>query len=149
MTLITPNHEKLKIISEIVREELYRHESMGGKYYDEHAGQIAARAIHTCMPELTKMQHTRLIVEAEHGVLLETDDVTSHKGVRVEAQLQRVAIQQLVILENIDGLPIDFSGYDLCAVLVPRYVDPDPQDIVFGQELYLPFSSIGRFESAA
>lgn len=150
MSLITPNHERLKIISEVVREELGQHESRGGKYYDEQAGKIAARAIHTCMPELAMMQQTRLIVEAENGLLLVDDDESvSQSDIHVEAKLERVSIQVAKsVIPGFDA-PVEYSDYDLYAVLVPRYIDPNPQDIVFGQELYVPFSGIERFESAA
>jgi hypothetical protein len=148
--LIPSNVERLRTISDIVREELDEHVREGGAYYDERAGQIAARAIQTIMPGLVDMQGSRVVVEAERGIAVLDDEAEqpSFAGVSVEAQLQRVSIQQAVHNLRIDGSELSYVTHDLFAVLTPRFLEPDPVDIVFTKELYIPFGSVENFDPA-
>ncbi len=147
---IPSNHERMQTISEIIREELNVHESNGGVYHDDIAGQIAARAVQTCMPSLASMRGERVLVEANAGISLQDSVASGFEGVRVEARLERVAIQSLVRIldESNPDQPLLLTTYDLFAVMRPRYVDPDPQDIVFGDELLIPFEEVRMFEPA-
>lgn len=147
--LLPNNSDRIQTISEVFRKDIERHEANGGTYYDEKAGQLAKEAIATCMPDLVKLQKERLIVEAARGITLQGDQVAHHEGLHVEASLARVSIQQLVSTIEDDELgSVALSNFDLFAVLVPHYIDPDPVDIVFGDELLVPFSEIEHFEPA-
>lgn len=144
---IPSNHERIQTISELFRADIDRHEAKGGTYDDEEAARLAAEAIQTCMPELAKLQNERLVVEAGQGIALEGKQFTRFEGLRVEAKLARVSIQQLVsTIKDEEFDSVRFSSFDLFAVLTPRYVDPDPTDIVFGEELLVPFAEVERFE---
>ncbi len=143
------NHERLQAISDVVREELSRHEEKGGVYHDLQAAIIAKKAIETCMPGLAELQNSRIIVEASAAVLLGDEDPLSLDGIHVEGAFQRISIQQVISSIESGETPLQLSTFDLCAVLTPQYADPDPRDLVFGKELYVPFKSIDLFEQAA
>jgi hypothetical protein len=147
--LIPSNAEKIKTISEIFREEINDHVNAGGAYYDDRAGQIAAQAIHTIMPDLVDMQGSRVVVESLSGIGSASNqdkDYSSFTGLRVEAELKRVSIQQAVHNLMIGDTGLSYVSYDLFAVLSPRFEEPDPVDIVFSQELYVPFGSVEQFD---
>lgn len=145
---IPRNHEKIQTISEVFREEMDKHEQAGGKYYDDTAVHIAGHAIQTLMPELVDMQRSRVIIEANTGISIENDtDTPSFEGIHVEALLERVSIQQVIADIALNPLT-RITRYELCAVLRPRYIDPDPQDIVFGNTLVVPFQEVQYFEAA-
>jgi len=143
--LLPQNHERIQTISELFREDMDRHEMEGGHYYDEKAGELAALAIKTLMPHLVDMQQTRVVVEADKGLLIEGEAPRAYEGVHVEATLERVAIQALMTRVGDDTL----NMYDLFAVFRPHYTDPEPDDLVFGNELFVPFADISKFEQAA
>lgn len=148
--MLTPkNHDKLQVISGIVQDGLGKLEEEDIPYYDPRAEKIAAHAIKTCMPELASMAGERILVEALQGVSIDGNDSAGHDHVRVHGVLQRVSIQRIVEQAYIEGTEFSTSRHDLCAVFTPRYVDPDPSDIVFGQELYVPFGTITEFERAS
>ena len=149
--LLPQNHEKIQTISEIFKEDMDRHEMNGGAYHDEKAGELAARAIQSLMPELADMRQTRIAIEANTGMVIEGSRSKAYNGVYVQATLERVAIQSMVTKFPADasGFSDQLNQYDLFAVFKPRYTDPNPQDLVFGQEILVPFSDITRFESAA
>lgn len=145
--LLPSNPERIQTISEIFRKDIERHEENGGTYYDERAGQIAKEAIETFMPGFASLRQQRLIVEAARGITLQGDQVARHEGLHVEAKLARVSIQQLTsTIEDEDFGSVALTNYDLFAVLEPRYKDPDPVEIVFGDALLVPFAEIERFE---
>lgn len=147
--LLPNNSEKIQTISEVFREDIARHEANGGTYYDEKAGQIAKQAIDTFMPGFAELRQGRLIVDAARGITLQGEQITRHDGLHVEAKLARVSIQQLTSTIEEEGLgAVSLTNYDLFAVLEPRYKDPDPVDIVFGDELLIPFADIERFDLA-
>ena len=145
---IPSNREKIQIISELFREGMDKHELTGGKYYDDTAVALAGHAIQTFMPEIASWQQNRVVVEANSGLLIDGANVTTLEGMAVEARLERVSIQQLIGNVAIGDIGLSIDHYDLFAVLRPRYVDPDPQDIVFGEEVMVPFSEVRLFEAA-
>jgi hypothetical protein len=142
-----PNHKKLQRISDHVRLSLMQHETQGGTYYDDTAEQIAGFAIQTVMPELASMRGERVEVEAERALAL-TDEKEALwlNGMRVEATFQRVGIQMIVstLYDTYSS-----SSYDVFAILRPHYIDPDPREIVFGDELYVPFERVSGFKLAS
>jgi hypothetical protein len=147
--LLPNNSERIQTISEVFREDLERHAENGGTYYDERAEQLAKEAIETFMPGFATLRQGRLVVEAARGITLQGEQVTRHDGLHVEAKLARVSIQQLTsTIEDEDFGAVSLTNYDLFAVLEPRYKDPDPVGIVFGDVLLVPFADIERFDPA-
>jgi hypothetical protein len=145
--LIPKNHEKLQVISEIVADGFDRLERDGVPYYDDQVFNLARQAIETCMPELLRMSGEVMTIEAMQGIsLLDSDNSTPFDGLHVRSVFKRVSIQQLLESATLDDVSLQTSTLDLCVVMTPAYVDPDPQDIVFGKELYVPFSFVTEFE---
>lgn len=145
---IPKNHEKLQVISEIIADGYGKLEQDGVPYYDDRVFGLAQQAIRDCMPELVRMSGEVMTIEASRGVSLEDTDSRSFNGLHVSGTFERASIQQLIEAAMFEEASLDMSTLDLCAVITPRYVDPDPQDIIFGKELYVPFSSITAFEPA-
>jgi hypothetical protein len=147
--LLPNNSERIQTISEVFRENIERHEENGGTYYDERAGLIAKEAIETFMPGLVNLQGQRLVVEAIQGIALHDERAVPHEGLHVEAKLTRVSIQQLTSTIKDKGFgTVALTSYDLFAVLEPRFKDPDPVEIVFGDALLVPFAGIEHFDLA-
>lgn len=153
---VPTNPERMQTISEIVAEKLEAHVRRGGTYYDDGAEAIAAQAIHTCMPQLPSLLDTRVTVAANSGLsLVESNtprvgfEAQHHQGIHVIGGLGRVSIQTIVSTMGAGPDALQMSRYDLFAVIKPRYMNPDPVDIVFGNELCVPFSGVTRFEPAA
>lgn len=144
---IPKNHEKLQAISEIVADGFDRLERDDVSYYDNRVADLALQAILVCMPELVRMYSEVMTIEAMQGVSIGDDDM-SFDGLRVSSIFRRVSIQQLIESATIEDVSLQTSKIDLCAVMTPVYIDPDPQDIVFGKELYVPFASITEFETS-
>lgn len=148
--LLPSNAQKLQTISEIFKDGMEALCAKGASYYDERAEQLAAQAIRSCMPELATFAQSRITAEALQGISLGDDEAQPFDGVHVGgAVLQRVSIQKIIEQVQIDGLEFETSTHDLCLVMVPTYLDPDPKDIVFGHELYVPFGTVVHFEPAA
>lgn len=143
------NHEKLQVISEVVADGFGKLDQEGVPHYDDRMFGLAQQAIRDCMPELVRMSNEVVTVEASLGVSVEEGDTPTYTGLHVTGTFHGVDIQRLIETAILDGMPLDMSAAELCAVITPRYVDPDPKDIVFGKELYVPFSAITEFESAA
>ena len=146
--LVPKNHEKIQIISGLISGGIDEAERRGAKYYDDSVAEFAATAIRDCMPELVTMQNSRIEIEASKGVSATDEDIRIFDGLFVEALLKRISIQKLISIETIEDEEFTISNYDLFAVVVPRYVDPDPIDIAFGSELYVPFGAVEKFEPA-
>lgn len=143
------NHEKLHLISDGVGEALANHVDTGGHYYDGISAHIAARAIHGIMPELMQLRKSRIVIEAGAGVALDIAGRSETlEGLRVEAQFERVSIQGLLATMGSGESALSMMSYDLCAILKPEYVDPEPLEIVFGEEIYVPFGSINLFNTS-
>lgn len=64
----------------------------------------------------------------------------------VGATLAAVQIQELHEIIGGGEDSVELVRHDLCAVLVPRFVDPDPVDLVFSDGLYVPFGSFRLLE---
>lgn len=146
---VSNNRERLQTISEVVRIQIAEHIEQGGAYYDERAGQIAARAIKEFMPELFAMSQQRLVVEADGGITFQNKEASFlGNGLRVEARLEKVGLQALIGIHS-DAelhLSVELSDYDLFAVLRPLYVNPEPVEIVFSDAVMVPFEEIQLFE---
>ena len=146
--LIPKNHEKLQVISEVIADGFERLEREGVPYYDDRVFDLAQQAIQTFMPELVRLSGEVMTIEAQQGVSIGDGDSMSFDGVRVRSIFKRVIIQQLLESAILEDVSLQTSTLDLCVVMTPAYIDPDPQDIVFGRELYVPFSSVTEFESS-
>ena len=143
--LVPKNHEKLQVISEIVADGFERLERDGVPYYDDLVFELAQQAIQTCMPELLRLSGEMMTIGGMQGVSIGEDSLTLD-GLRVSSIFKRVSIQQLLESATMEDVTLQTSTLDLCVVMTPAYIDPDPQDIVFGKELYVPFSSVTEFE---
>ena len=146
------NHEVMNIASEMMRQEYALHELEGGEYDDEMTKKIAQKVILTFMPHIMDFMHERVIVEAPQAHILNTTlakvagetltetDVRPVEGLHVEAKFKHVEFQPTIRREHLEG----YSGsllveeYDLFAVVRPQYVDPEPDAIVFGDEVMSP-----------
>lgn len=146
---ISKNHEKLSAISEIVHEEVSRHLEMGGAYHDDTSFLIAAKAIKLCMPELVNLSGERVVMQASRGISIELQEAAAYDGIAVSAKFERVCLQQLIEQMGDEENQIQIDSFDLCAVMRPVYLDPDPKDLVFGDELYVPFGAVEQFEAAS
>lgn len=143
------SREKLNSISEIVAGEIEGIVERGGTYDNDDAYEAAARAVRTIMPELVELSGERVAIEAYRAVGIEEEQKTkTYSGMFTQGVLRSIVIQQLVSEEMLDDIPIDTTMHDLCAVVVPRYADSDPGDIVFSQVLYVPFGTVTKFEAA-
>lgn len=143
------NDVLIRSISEVVSEQLAEHQKTGGHYYDERSGVIAATAINAIMPELVTLQKERVKVEMSAGFLIEGGAVHTLDRAFTEGVLARISIQQIVRLDDSLGTdtPLAFDDFDLFAVVEPRYANTDPSDIVFGDELLVPFREVQLFEA--
>ena len=144
-----PNHERLQTISDILKGDLEMLDAKGVPYYDPRAEKCAAFAIKTCMPHLGNLSGERVEVEGLQGISLDAQDVASYENIHVGGVFRSVHIQKIIETAGFEDREFSFSSFDLCAVIVPDYKDPEPTDIIFGKELYVPFSMITKFETAA
>lgn len=144
-----PYADQLRASSESFQESMNALQQQGVTYYDDRAYQAAKRAIQNFAPELLSMSGERIAVEAELGVGLEDGDPRKYGGLAVKAILRSVQIQEIHEFIEEDGSQIELVRHDLCALLVPKYVDPDPVDIVFSGELYVPFGTVTALNPAA
>lgn len=101
------------------------------------------------MPELGSLQKSQLVVDASRAIVLGDDLAESYEGVHVQATLTRISLQELVSTVPKTEPPLTYTSFDLCAVFEPRYIDPDPQELVFGQEVFIPFRDVTRFDIAS
>ncbi len=151
--LIPSNPDKLHACSTVVQDGLDRLNAEGIPYYHDRSEQIAAHAISVCMPELRDYAKQLITIEANTAVSIEQEDdersSNSLTGIHVGGILRSISIQQIIEQMTFDNANVETMRHDLCAVIVPRYYDPDPKDIVFGKELYVPFSEITGFELRA
>jgi len=150
------NHEVMNIASEMMRAEYARHELEGGEYDDETTKKMARRVLLTCVPHIMEFMHSRVIVEAPAAHVLNTNinefddgitteiDVRPIEGLHVQAKFKNVEFQPIVRQEEYNG-PLFVEQYDLFAVVRPQYVDPEPDAIVFGDEVMVPFREVSLF----
>ncbi len=169
------NHEVMNIASEMMRQEYALHELEGGEYDDPVTKKMARRIILSCMPHIMDFLHARVTVEASQAHLLVTSRVEAPSGVtsepkgdehlteavvdtdirpidglHVQAKFKNVEFQPTIRHEQLEG----YSGsllveeYDLFAVVRPQYIDPEPGEIVFGDEVMVPFREVNLFEAS-
>lgn len=137
------------IISEIVSSEIEEIVEQGGRYDDDSSYAAAVQAVKIIMPELVELSGERVAIEAYRAVGIEEEEKSrTYSGMFTQGVLRSIVIQQLVSEEMLDDMPVDTTMHDLCAVVVPRYTDSDPGDIVFSQVLYVPFGTVTKFEAA-
>ena len=153
------NHEVMNIASEMMRQEYALHELEGGEYDDEMTKKIAQKVILTFMPHIMDFMHERVIVEAPQAHILNTTlakvagetltetDVRPVEGLHVEAKFKHVEFQPTIRREHLEGYcgSLLVEEYDLFAVVRPQYVDPEPDAIVFGDEVMVPFREVSLF----
>jgi hypothetical protein len=147
----------MNIASEMMRQEYAQHELEGGEYDDETTKKMARRVLLTCVPHIIEFMHTRVVVEAPSAHILNTNidefvdgitadiDVRPIEGLHVQAKFKNVEFQPIVRQEDYNG-PLFIEQYDLFAVVRPQYIDPEPDAIVFGDEVMVPFSEIALFQ---
>ncbi len=152
------NHEVMNLASEMMRQEYAQHELEGGQYDDETTKKIARRVLLTCVPHIMKFMHSRVIVEAPVAHVLNTSinefddgittdiDVRPIEGLHVQAKFKNVEFQPIMRQDSYDG-PLFVEQYDLFAVVRPQYVDPEPDEIVFGDEVMVPFGEVALFQA--
>ncbi len=145
--MIQNNADQLHRISDIVSDEIERHIAQGGQYYDETASVIAARAIRDYMPQLATFQGNQVTVESQMALLAEGASYQRLSGARTKAVLSRVCIQQVIESTGEGDSEVVLSRHDLFMTLTPQFVDPDPDIIVFGNELYVPFCEVRRLDA--
>lgn len=141
--------DQLRACSDSFQDSMVTLQEQGVSYYDDRAYDAARRAIQTFAPDIVAMSGERAQVEADLGVALEEEMSRKYGGLAVNAILRGVQIQELHEVVEEGGAKIELVRHDLCALFVPRYVDPDPVDIVFSGELYVPFGSFTLLEPAA
>lgn len=143
--------EKLRTASDLFREEAGVLVEKGARYYDDAIFDTAVSALQRVVPEIAALAHSRVGVESGRVVSIDTRDHSSISfgGVVVEATLKGIILQELREEADFDGVALDRDVIDLCAVLLPRYVDPNPVDVVLRDELYVPLSGIRSLESVA
>lgn len=144
--LVPTQSEKLQVCSAVIQDELLQLHEEGIPYYSDRAAKIAAHAVMTFVPELSELARSTVLVEASQAVSIDNEDSLSFSGgIHVAGVLRSVQIQQVIEEANFEGIPLSSIRFDLCAVLTPKYIDPDPVDIIFGKELYVPFGAITEF----
>lgn len=139
---------QLRACSEVFQQSMYELQQRGVAYYDDRAYQAARDAIATYVPDVVAMSGGRVGVEAELGVALEGKTLRKFGGVAVNAVLHAVDIQELHEVIEEGGVSIELVRHDLCGLFVPVFVDPDPVELVFGDELYVPFGAITQLDPA-
>ena len=142
------NHEMMNITSELMRTEFALHELEGGEYDDDTTKQMAQRVIFSCMPHIADFLQQRVIVEAPKAHLLDNDDPRPIEGLHVEAKFKNIEFQPVLKKERLEGFmgSLLLQDYDLFAVVRPQYHDPEPDEIVFGDEVMVPFGEVTLFE---
>ena len=149
------NAEKLRRISRYFKDGVaeLEQDAADSSYnfsQNDHAFDIARRAIEQFMPELVALTNERVRVGSELGICLSRDkrEQDTHEGISVLATFRAIEIQSSIERMEISDGDITFTNYDLCALFIPKFVDPDPVDIVFGGELFVPFGRIEEFTAA-
>ena len=153
------NHEVMNIASEMMRQEYALHELEGGEYDDETTKMMARRVLLSCVPHIMEFMHERVTVEAPQahvlttkltkvaGETLDETDVRPIEGLHVEAKFKNVEFQPTIRREHLEGYTgsLLVEEYDLFAVVRPQYIDPEPDAIVFGDEVMVPFREVSLF----
>jgi hypothetical protein len=155
------NHELLNVASELMRQEFAIYELDGGEYDDAVAKLMAKKIINACMPQIMDYLNERVVVEASKAHLIETKpaepsvldtpdatDVRPFDGLHVEAKFKHVEFQPVILNEHIEGFngSLIIQDYDLFAVVQPQYFDAEPDEIVFGDAVMVPFGDVTRFD---
>lgn len=119
--------------------------AQGISYDDDRAYDAARSAIQLIAPGLLTVSGERVGVEADTGVAIEGKRARFFGGIAIGAELRRVSIERIQQDEQLEGIRLSTVRHDLCAVLVPDYLRPDPIDLIFMSEIYVPFSSLVGF----
>lgn len=146
--------ERMNTIAEIVKLEVDTHITEGGMYYDDQAKLIARKAMVSCMPDMPNFLQRSIVVDSEDSLLFEDlggkplkgTTVKKIEGVHVLARLSKIELQAFRLTTPELGGEIDLYDYGMFAVMEPVFVDPNPGEIAFGDELYIPFGGVMSFE---
>ena len=117
---------------------------------NDHVFVIARNAIEKFMPELVALTDERVRVGSELGICLSPDgrSQSAHSGIGVLATFRAIKIKSSIeTLETSDGA-VTLTNYDLYALLIPKFADPDPVDIISEGKIFVPFGQIEAFEAA-
>lgn len=155
------NHEMMHVASEMMRQEFALYELEGGEYDDVATKLMAKHVIHTFLPHVMDYLNERVIVEAPKAHLIETvpatkgvlptpetTNVRPFEGLHVEAKFRQVEFQPVIRREHVESFngSLLIQDYDLFAVVQPQYFDAEPDQIVFGDAVMVPFGEVTRFE---
>lgn len=142
-------HEKLQTISHVAGKAIHEYVDDGGATDDAIAECIASGAIDTIMPELQGLVHTRIALEASHAFSIQQPEKpVPLERVRLYAHLGAVSIRTIISTWEGGDTQLTLEDFDLHLVLVPRYIEPEPDKIAEGYELYVPLKGIEFFEPA-
>ena len=136
-------HDRLQECSWAIDEQMRNLEGMGHDFRSDRALQIAALSLKTYVPEILGMSGERVRIETEECLSIANDDDIDRFGeASFGGTLARISLQQLSRQERLEGLPeLHTTRYDLCLVMTPQIVDPEPVDLVFGTEVWVPLGS--------
>jgi|GEM_PF-1849307 len=142
-------HEKLQTISRVAGKAIHEYVDDGGAADDVIAECIASGTIDTIMPELRGLVHTRIALEASHAFSIrQPEKPVPLEDVRLYAHLGAVSIRTIISTWESSNSHLTVEDFDLHLVLVPRYIQPEPDTIAKGYELYVPLNGIEFFEPA-
>ena len=144
-----PYAMQLQASSEAFQQSMETLQTRGVAYHEDPAYIAARQAIENFTPDLLGMSGERVQLEADLGVAIDEQTSRKYGGLAVSAILRGVQIQELHEVVEDGNYSLELVRYDLCALLSPRFVEPDPVDLLFSGELYVPFSSVTLLEPAA
>lgn len=146
MTLLLPSmQEKFRTASDIFQDEALPLYDRGISPDDPLIRSIAIKAVSTILPELNTIFFGRslpITVDSSLAVSVCMDDAfpyLSHQDAHTSGTLKHIDSEQITIER---GFSDPVTGIDICLYVDPRYTNPDPVDIVFGETLCVPFSQI-------
>lgn len=134
--------EKALAISDIVVESYDARSRADEDFDSDRMYSVAKTAISTIMPELVDMTGERVKIEAYRGISIDEAVTTAHDGIYTVGSLRRIMLQKRVETVDFGELEYQSQMVDVCAVITPHYKDPDPVDLVFADELVVPFVGI-------
>lgn len=138
-----PNIEKLQLCSMAFSERMALLDEEGITYHSDTANAAAAQAIQSNYPDFTELLNRTVQLEAMEAVSLGGEQTYRFKGrINVAGVLRTIRIQQLTSSEYLEDISLTMNRYDLCAILVPEYEESSHDEILSGDQLYVPFSAI-------
>lgn len=119
----------------------------GVPYYDDRIYTAARIAVRNYVPVIANLKDNRVAVGAEYGAALNGSEVMALGSLAVNAEFSGIYARERRTIVCVGNQEVEIVQLDLNAELVPRFAEPDPVDMVFYNEIVIPFGAIRSFDA--